>query len=37
MAGICTYSNPEVAFSYRRSKVTGRLGTVASLLSPPRR
>ncbi len=32
IAEICTYSNPEHYFSYRRDKVTGRNATVASLL-----
>lgn len=31
VASICTYSNPEEYFSYRRKNVSGRHGTVASL------
>lgn len=33
VAQICTYSNPDDFFSYRRSKTTGRNATVAMLLS----
>lgn len=32
IAGICTYSNPQDYFSYRRDKQTGRHATVAALL-----
>ncbi|MEC7839353.1 MAG: peptidoglycan editing factor PgeF [Chlamydiota bacterium] len=32
IAGICTYSNPEDFFSYRRCKRSGRHGTVAVLI-----
>ena len=32
VAGICNYSNPDIAFSYRLSNTTERLGTVVSLL-----
>lgn len=32
IAEICTYSNPKDYFSYRRKKISGRHGTLASLL-----
>lgn len=32
IAGICTYSNPEDYFSYRRDRITGRHGTIVTLL-----
>lgn len=32
IAGMCTYSNAEDFFSYRRDKITGRNGTVVALI-----
>jgi len=32
IAGICTFSNPQDYFSYRRAKVSGRHATIAALL-----